>query len=1713
MAKKRQDKNPSSSPNTNMANTSSMQTRSFQKGMIKDIDESLMDEGTYLNARNAVNNSRSGDMGIIGNEPSTEFCTSAPYTVIGAIHLYADRWAVFSTDNTESEVGIFDESDCSYITVVNDQCLGFDKDYLVIGEAKENFDCTWQVYWADGLNPDRTLNLDNPPWIQDCDFTTNENGEKTDCIECTDTDELDCEKLRLARLTKMPCVRLEQSASGGELPNGTYQAVIAYTENEQRVSDYSIPSNTVSMFAHDTLNGSLEVIIEDIDQTYDEFELVIIGVAAANTVAVKIGVYDTRVNRIFLDNIAQNLEPVPLRLIPLDIPAYERSEGIYRNGEYLIRTSLYTRFSFNYQPLANQIQTEWVGVKYPKSYYRDRKGDNVGYMRDEVYSFFIRWIYNTNDKSDSYHIPGRAPGVWNHPFGGGTLDELGSSAISLTDIYGIEQNFETYNTSSVTAINIGTPLADGVGFLYSRGRMGYWESSETYPDDNPEVWDNLCGEHIRHHKMPDNRNLPIYDPADDTIIVLGVQFSGIQYPVDNNGDPIPGIVGYEILRGSREGNKSVVAKGLINNMGRYQTFNPNNPGVPVETYWYPNYPYNDTRPDPFLANSVVTGDSAANDSFEDFAGDMLTFHSPDTQFKNPYLTQKELKIYNSVYGQVKGTFEFPYEHPKFKIIADFSFILSALIGFGIAILSMVGERKRLKGPITNYPNGMFSNLNLLTGPQGVTVPNVGVFPVAGGSGNGGNITLTGIPNPTAELGAASIAAAGTNATYLGLITADDEVNFSNIWAIISGQANDQQTDAQLLNGSLITAMTRLGQDATLIDEYYPQGVTGIPAWLQAGQSIPIFFTRWMEATDATLELIYSFTKARQYALQNQSHCLYDQSISDNPFNLARFTIAKTAYLGDKIEQFDDRLINNIYRSKSVAIKTQLNPAAPFGGGLVQTPGDIDSNIEDTSRLTFSQAFGTFSNDKDVGTEYDEYNNGDPCRASSHYVGLKQRIRNQYGQIDGILQVPTSSCIQYFPEDSPTGATSDIIFGGDIYIGRYTEKNTFFYFYDWLTTQPNNYEYNYLDRVMTPYPTYWVNSNKFDVNDFIQGLLTQISNAIQNVFSNPLNSNQNNLQSSGTGVFPSDYHNFDAYAPTGSTLVNNLASWGDDILQALVPAYGVKNRYFYLFNSGVKDFFVESEVNVEYRDWGDFDNQRHYDPYHHTDLRSLFRSDRIKDINFYKYDYSLSVSRFYQNFASWARVQYRNYNPEIAETCYSYWPNRVIYSLPQNKELRQDYWKSYLINNYKDFTSKVTAIKSIGKNGAFILFENEAPVSVPGVDTLQTDAGTKITIGDGGLFSQPLQNLVNADQPYEYGSCQNRLSVINTPAGLYWICQNQGKIFEYAEGLTEISQNGLKWWFEEFLPYKILEDFPNYDLLDNPVVGVGCQSIYNSNNGILYFAKKDYKLKKEYQGLVQYRERSGDFTLENVFGAFQLGDERYFDDASWTVSYDPKVKAWVSFHDWHPDLLMAGKNNHISIKNTGFWIHNDRSDSYCKFYNINYPFEVEMVSPTGQVVNTLRSIEYMMEVYEWDEEGVDRHHVLDFNFDRAIIYNTEQVSGELRLNLKPKNNAPALLNYPNVTANGIDILYSKEEHKYRFNQFWDITDDRGEFTGFTRQMWETSPNGYVKTLNPNYLDYFKAEHQRKKFRHYLTNIKLIRRVSGNKHMNLKLVNSKNQYSFR
>ena len=1851
----------------------------FNKGLNKDSDPTYIQEGMWTHARNVVNNTVEGDMGSISNEASNQLCAVAGATmptfglqyaaykyIIGAIHLYSDKWIIYTAGHgpmigstgiskpVMSEIGLLETDTCNYRPIVQDACLGFDKHYLISGASREKEDCSWQVYWADGLNPDRFLNVGDPQtwppssyqwslniygstnqalytqnvneytdgtntiqwpgvtWEQVCPTVVPVSGNAydLDCEYCRDTNVLDCPKIRLARLMETPCLQLTAGNYGGTLQNGSYFAVIAYTIKGQKVTDYFSPSNVQPLY--NVIDETTSLVIEvDVDnENFDEFELVIVRSVNEGTIAKRFGLYSTDTTRIAVDQLKVDLVTVPLSLIPIVTPVFEKSDQIAEVNNYLLRVGPTSKFDFNYQPLANLIRAKWASVEYPSNYYING-GYKPSYLRDEVYSFFIRWVYDTGDKSSSYHIPGRPPRTYQPTNIFDTTDVSNINVNSIKDnaLATDDQYFDIQNTATVdTTIGIipdvgsGNLLPDG-GKVLAVGDMGYWESTEYYPNNRPDLWNSsnytwsstgninsevdLCGLHIRHHKFPenslDNRVLH-FTPGPDTgvdatttivpnIRLLGVFFENIALPKDNDGVIIQGIVGYEILRGSREGNRSIIAKGMINNFKSYEI---NGQTAAKKTGLYLNHPFNTiyteygsqstsdhnyVQNDPYfrIPNLATNNQDDVVNQFH--PTDVMSFHSPDTMFRAIYLNATEFKLDGYMRGYTDQYFKDPDNHPKFKLISNAAAYIAILVGIGEGVIGLIGKivvnspgasYTSQFGPKINPRTGGASGSDVITwGYPGAIAGNTSVTYTNDGGGDTATNTGERLTDGNLNTAQDDTVGPGPNATpssptggffkklkdYFSLGQAFAQGVQGN--AGLSNIYNNFNYDTGYLDGGTFTSPDTSRELSAL--DYAPQ-------WLQVvygGLGMLNKFLYYFSLGGRTaLDVIYAAIPYIQYAKQMIGYGLYDRFTANNmQTNLKRFNLEDSFYIRDNIADVPAYTnsfgsvrrysINNLKRSDLVVLRTTAGPLYPVPPGQF-TPTTAGPNLlynEDYSLVTLGQLQQT----KDPFRPFSK-------KIASHYGALKLRLRNQYGQLDGIKQMVITACEQRLGNalnpivllqsqsaqaDAKLGLRrTQIFFYGDTYINRFTEKNNMFMFYDWLFDQPDGYEFDYTQRPMIAFPRFWVNSTSFDIANFLD-----VANWNP---SSPLPS---------TGGLPKAFYNLDYYVNS-----NRYYDYTND-QEGNYPGFlKVEDSFFYLSTSAVKDFFVESDVIVDFRqNASNAEYDKHYDPYRYTDLNAMFYMNPqiIARPNVYRYDYSLSIFKLITSFYSAGNLQNKYYNPSVAELCYVYYPDRIIYSLPQQDESLKDSWFIYLANNYKEFKSQISGVKTFAKSGLFITFRNDSPIAHQGVDVLTTDLNTKITIGDGGLFSQPGQNIVVADKPFEYGSSQNRLSVLSSPAGLFYISQNQGKIFSYGQGLQEISQTGMKWWFNIFLPYKLIEDFPEYPWVDNPVAGIGCQTLYDNENSVIYFTKKDYKLIVD-RGLVAYDSQYDNFYFINQpTRRFLLGDPVLFENASWTISYDPKLSFFISFHDWHPDLTLVTKRNFFTTKQNEIWQHDATCQSYCNFYGVQYPFEIEVPVITGQSITTIKSLEYALECYRRDIDCVDQFHVLDFNFDQLVIYNSEQVSGYMHLNPFPKNNVTLSLEYPKQTTSididpnlipvpGYEILFSKEENKYRINQFWDVTFDRGEFpqgAGYPPtnpvipgttvmqgnysqlRLWETQSNGYIKTLNQNALNYNKPLLERKKFRHYLNFIKLSRRDSGDVNMILKIVNSKNQFSPR
>jgi hypothetical protein len=1489
--------------------TSNIDTDVFVKGMTKDPNSSLVGKDQWTHARNAINNSAEGDVGTLGNEPANLKCGNIPYTVIGTIHLYADKWIIFSTDNVNSEIGKFDDSECKYETLVNgssglacppENCINFNTRYLITGASKENFDCTWQIYWDDGLNPSRTMNIDRIPWKQ---MVTSDEDDPCVIYEDILPREINCEALRLAPLVDTPCIEISKAPDGGMLRNGSYQAFIGYTINEQLVGDYIGISNIQPLWEHEDTSGSLDIVISNLDKDFEFFQLVILSNTQGEMQAKKIGLYSTEITEIGLDNINQGLETVPIEVLPLRNPAYEKSESMYVVNDYLIRQGPYEQFDFNYQPLANQIQTEWVSVQYPADYYR-KGGNKPTFMRDEVYSFFIRFIYNTGERSKSYHIPGRAPNMsWTHPDGTPNVDEL-SSADAANMLDPNDQMWQAHNTAQMTTGPLNAPVGDDEGIIRRRGMMGYWQSTERYPSTQPEIWGDLCGLNIRHHKFPEEQ----LDPGGGTldrattnnqnINILGVEFSNIPWPRYNEepdssctplsgaptGPLIPNILGYEILVGSRKGNKSIIAKGLARNMRQYRL--PEGPTGNQEvqgavTGVMPNYPFNDLRADPFINDSTANApaptwsnlstagniNQAAPAPANYSRQDIFSFHSPDTSIHRPYLNPYEFRTYGVNTGRALGRFKKSEGHPQQKLLRNMAAIVSIVIGAGYAIAETRGKRNKTEknaqtlhigqegGPYsTDSENGGWLEGGAVTGSvvEGtVGVASAQIYTLATTNSVGiipPGLTTTQLPTPSMTNMAPGFGAVtGATAGY----AAANELSQQGAYALNQVEDGALTLSTALGAPKLYKNTPLLGYESTKRSGQAtvggatpgmlgPSSTTtfegsrweSFPGLLQVFYGMTVFMNFAAEGGQHIIDLIYNLCSYQDYVYKYNAHGLYSTTVrnANNPTNRVRVT--KARYLKNTMTNLDLGVkVNNLFRPSTVAVRcdnTGNQLPMPTGDGSRVSIGDMGIHCTPTVPII--------------------------SNISAHYCAMKLNFENQYGQLDQIKQVPIRGCVQLFSdflgrgEDGKpieptvdTRFTTDVLFGGDCYINRYTEKVIMPFFWDFLKGQPDGFPYNYKLRANVPTPMFWANFEKYDLSGLARSITNLgfftgsagTNNALPNDFffldRNGVDLGNDNGLSGGTATF-----NGGGGAPGG----------GGGSGCGTASIFHIKNGYMYSHSSGINDFWVESEINVALRDYEEQPDKMHYDWLTYTDVNELFHADIIKEGNFYKYDDSLSKANFNTQLISWGLLQPRDYDPIIAENCFTHYPKRLIYSLQAQLEAKKDFWRVYLPNNYKDFKNKVNIIKPISKSGAMILFPNLAPVMFQGVDQLQTDLGTKLTIGDGGLFSQPMQNVVNAELPHEYGSCESQRSVVNTPSGLFYLSQAQGKVFHYAQGLVNIANAGMKQWFNQYLPSRLLNAFPEIEdckgYIDNPVAGVGCQSVYDPNFDIVYFCKKDYE---------------------------------------------------------------------------------------------------------------------------------------------------------------------------------------------------------------------------------------------------------------------------------
>jgi hypothetical protein len=233
MAKQEDKKNTSSKPSDIRLEMGVART-----GLNLDSSINQVGPGRVTYALNAAVENFDGSTVSYQNELGNELCLIFPtgYKLIGEHYIPEKRKHIFFLANPltgGSEIGYMDNNDCQYNTLVNASCLNFSVNHPIPKVVHRITNCTTELYWTDGFNPRRYLDIEDIPYklvagTPSCDPVYN--------------DELDCNQLKLQPNFNIPEITIVDVASSGNLTAGTYQFAVQYADagGNELTSYYSV---------------------------------------------------------------------------------------------------------------------------------------------------------------------------------------------------------------------------------------------------------------------------------------------------------------------------------------------------------------------------------------------------------------------------------------------------------------------------------------------------------------------------------------------------------------------------------------------------------------------------------------------------------------------------------------------------------------------------------------------------------------------------------------------------------------------------------------------------------------------------------------------------------------------------------------------------------------------------------------------------------------------------------------------------------------------------------------------------------------------------------------------------------------------------------------------------------------------------------------------------------------------------------------------------------------------------------------------------------------------------------------------------------------------------------------------------------------------------------------------------------------------------------
>lgn len=1546
-------------------------------GMNMDLTPNGIGKGVLTYALNAALENFDANSVNYQNEPGNEFCLEFPknYTLIGKHFIQERNKHIFFLANPlthDSEIGYMDNNDCVYHTLVNDPCLNFDINIPIHKIVHRITNCTTELYWPD-QNGRRFLDIDNIP------YTLAFGSEICNPIP---SKELDCNQLNINPDFAIPQIEVADVRNGGSITAGTVQFAFQYSDalGNGYTSYYSITNPTpiadpslITVNYNYPVGKSVVLNISNIELSgkFQYFNVAVIKTINDISSPELIGTYfiDGPTKEIIYSG--QNVTNIRLTMAEIfeKFPVYSAADDVTTVSDVLVWKGLTTTERLNYQKIANKIHLQWETWRIPpgENYSDELNATNLrGYLRDEIYAVEFVPLLRSGKQCDGFHIPGRTLRSDEY-----TLPVILNNNPDYID--DPDKPYAEYWKIYNTATNLGkvpdypgdSPSYKGP---YEYGEFAYWESEESYPCDK-DIWGELAGLRIRHHKFPDVNISPIFESksfngivnlemGDTAIFPIGIKINVDEVKrliaeSDLTNEQKADIVGFKIARGNRGTNKSIIAKGILRNVNQYERDD--------QTFFFANYPYNDLNSDPFIEKI----NNSYREECEPF--DIYVFQFNDSDAEGPFIkfryidcntnksatwTYRELGVHrlcslnkpvaigrgphNIVkQGDPGPTFgSTPWHNNNvsavkyanydiYRIYCDGSKcgrkwdvqFLDAVAGFQKEQIDSTREVKYLHvEPHTiptkhklekDIPDGATIEFNAAIRVKSCTVPS----PLPGSKTHEDLAYRQVFNSPETSFGQ----------PFLGNVLKLESVMFGR------GKAHF----VQVKDNAKYRLLTYEAQYDALSSAKSVGNITNpnnAAAMFSVYQSYLTIYVNGITKRNYA----YSFNSRADYS--------YNFTVPDNlgikqrRLDLRKYIIPVIQNVGETITNDKGEIknvdINNFQRETSVYLRTEMDvDAFPYPDESILK---INGNkIDEFSRFTIGRketCDEEGKNCKEEGTCSKPQEQKD-IRVVSYYASMKNVFPTQWGQLYSYETIDTGAQFNF---DTDVG-NPRTIFGGDTFICRFAFKTKVPFFIDNRVGAPDESDIFFDELGNIGYPLYW-HSARSILNDFGVDSLGNLTNIISH-----------------------KAHYFDCpNSQSGGTKDPNRTFY---------------DGYFYLFAYGIPNFYVESSYNVDLRQATN-NREGEFWPHVSTGIPDDWVQESfvtIRQDNTYNYNVTFSKQNK-ENFFSHLPFDYSD------KKCYTTYPFRAVYSEQETADAdnRMNNWLTYKASSYFDFPQnygRITSIDGTENRQLLVRFENKS-LLYNTLYTNQTNQGGRVYLGQP-LFSRDSPPLDFAETDLGYVGSQHKF-LLKIPYGQISIDAKRGQVFllngNQAKDLSAPG-SGMNRFFTDHLAFEILRYFPDKQIIDpvtkekvivpgvnidNNFKDIGLHGVFDTKYDRMIITKLDYI---PIDPRVQYDPSTKEFFIEEIVGVVpiipapttsststsststsstssttststtigpttttttslhtvkkrivvSLTDPLYFCNKSWTISYSFITNSWISFHSYLPNWYI-GENN-------------------------------------------------------------------------------------------------------------------------------------------------------------------------------------------------------------